>query len=178
MKHVYILCSIKNVLIRISSRCIMKYYSYDIPSSCMVITVHVVKVVNIVCTFDVRIVEMESETDSWPREWCFNHRDELNSAVQLPKCGSWTACYIAIEGSYRDYVSQEAILVRESSMQLIRYLCIRYSTYLQSQKGSIEALNFLPISSDFIIIYLITTKINCYWGYNEKLTTSLVLYHT
>ena len=63
--------------------------------------------------------------------------------------------YIA-HTSYRDYVSQEvgpAILVREGSTQLIRYsldISIRYSTYLlifKSQKGSIEALNFLIITS-------------------------------
>ena len=46
-----------------------------------------------------------------------------------------------------------AILVRESSTQLIMYLldtCVRYSTYLpifKSQKGSMEALNFLVITS-------------------------------
>ena len=59
--------------------------------------------------------------------------------------------YIA-QASYRDYVRQEvqpAILARESNMQLIIYSlnkCVRYSMYLppiKSQKGSIEALNFL-----------------------------------
>ena len=48
-----------------------------------------------------------------------------------------------------------AVLVRESSTQLVMYLldtCVRYSTYniiriLKSQKGSMEALNFLAIAS-------------------------------
>jgi hypothetical protein len=56
----------------------------------------------------------------------------------------------------RDYARQDfqpAIFVRESSTQLIMYsldICVRYSTYLpifKSQKGSIEALNFLIITS-------------------------------
>ena len=77
----------------------------------------------------------------------------IASAVQLPKfrsVGSWMAC---CQASYRDYVRQEvqpAILARESNMQLIIYslnMCVRYSMYLlpifKSQKGSIEALNFL-----------------------------------
>ena len=63
--------------------------------------------------------------------------------------------YIA-HASYRDYVSQEvrpATLVRESSTQLVRYSLdarVRYSTYLlifKSQNGSVEALNFLVITS-------------------------------
>ena len=46
-----------------------------------------------------------------------------------------------------------AVLLRESSAQLIMYLldtCVRYSTYIpifRSQKGSTEALNFLAITS-------------------------------
>jgi hypothetical protein len=48
---------------------------------------------------------------------------------------------------------RSAILVRESKMQLVMYSldkCIRYSTYLltfKSQKRSIEALDFLIITS-------------------------------
>ena len=47
---------------------------------------------------------------------------------------------------------QPAMLVRENNMQLLMYLldtCVSYSTYLlifKSQKGSIEALNFLIIT--------------------------------
>ena len=46
-----------------------------------------------------------------------------------------------------------SILVRESSMQLVRYsldTLVRYSTYRlisKSQKGSSEALNFLVVTS-------------------------------
>ena len=42
---------------------------YHIPSSCMVLMVQVVKVVNMVRTFDAPIAEMESKTDSWSRKW-------------------------------------------------------------------------------------------------------------
>ena len=92
------------------------------------------------------------------RSRCFSHRDELDSStaskVEIGRVVDGVL-YIA-HASYRDYVSQEvrpAMLVRESSTQLIRYsldTCVRYSTYLlifKSQKGSIEALNFLIITS-------------------------------
>ena len=46
----------------------------------MVIMVHVVKVVNIVCTFDAPITEMESLDLESDKSQCFNHRDELDSA--------------------------------------------------------------------------------------------------
>ena len=61
-----------------------------------------------------------------------------------------------VYASYRDYVSQKvrpATLVRESSTRLVRYLLdtrVRWSTYLlifKSQNGSVEALNFLVITS-------------------------------
>ena len=58
-----------------------------------------------------------------------------------------------VQGSYRDYISQEVrptILIRESSVQLTRYsldTCIRYLLIFKSQKVSIEALNFLIITS-------------------------------
>ena len=82
---------------------------------------------------------------------------QLVSKVQIGRVVD-SVLYIAL-ASYiytRDYVRQEirpAILVRESSTQLIMYsldICIQYSTYLpifRSQKGSIEALNFLIITS-------------------------------
>ena len=72
-----------------------------------------------------------------------------------------------------------AMLVRESNMQLLMYSLdtrVSYSTYLlifKSQKGSIEALNFLVITSSitlyisFIIGFIINQKkVNCYWGCN------------
>jgi hypothetical protein len=78
---------------------------YHIPSSCTVIAMHVVKgrqhSVHINYYFDAPIVETESETRPTldlesDKSQCFNHRDELDSAVQLPKfrsVGLWTACY-------------------------------------------------------------------------------------
>ena len=54
-----------------------------------------------------------------------------------------------------------AVLARESSTQLVMYsldTCVRYSTYIpifKSQKGSIEALNFLVIH---LIDYTIITS--------------------
>jgi hypothetical protein len=85
--------------------------------------------------------------------------------------GLWTVCYsvcIAQAGYtciyIRDYVRQKvrpAILVTESSTQLIMYsldICVRYCTYLpifKSQKGSIEALNFLNYLIDYLIHYTI-----------------------
>ena len=83
----------------------------------------------------------------------------MNLAVQYSFQNSdWLGCGQCTIYSYRDYVSQEVrpaihVLVRESSTQLIRYslgICVRYSTYLlifKSQKGSIEALKFLVITS-------------------------------
>ena len=73
---------------------------YHIPSSCMKKRCMWQKVVNIVRTLDAPIVEIESETTldlESDKTRCFNHRDELDSAVQLLKfrsVGSWTACYI------------------------------------------------------------------------------------
>ena len=61
--------------------------------------------------------------------------------------------YIA-QGNYRDYISkanQPAILVRESSMQLLRYsldTCVRYTTYFLISSLR-KALNFLM---DYLII--------------------------
>ena len=47
-----------------------------------------------------------------------------------------------------------AVLIRESSTQLVMYLldtCVRYYTYIpifKSQKGSMKALDFLAITSE------------------------------
>jgi uncharacterized membrane protein YjdF len=46
----------------------MKHYNISPVAACMVIMVHVVKVVNIVYTFNAQIAEMESETNSRPRK--------------------------------------------------------------------------------------------------------------
>jgi hypothetical protein len=133
----------------------MKHVTISPCSSCMVIKVCMVKgrqhSVHIRCsTREMESLDLESD-----KSRCSNHRDELDSAVQLPKLRSvvlWTPSYIYIQ----DYVRQDvrpAILVRESSTQLMMYsldICIRYSTYLpivKSQKGSIEALNFLIVTS-------------------------------
>ena len=76
-------------------------------------------------TFDAPVTEIWSliptldlESD---KSRCLNHRDELDRAVQLPSRVVDGMLYIA-QGSYNyiwDYVSQAAILVRESSMQFI-----------------------------------------------------------
>ena len=78
-------------------------------------------------TFDAPVTEIWSliptldlESD---KSQCLNHRDELDRTVQLPSRVVDGMLYIA-QGSYnyiRDYVSQAAILVRESSMQFIIY---------------------------------------------------------
>ena len=85
--------------------------------------------------------------------------DELDSAVQFRTSG-WlrhgTKLALFIHGIISAKRRREllpAILVGESSTQLLMYSLdtgIRYSTYLpifKSQKGSIEALNFLIIIS-------------------------------
>ena len=95
---------------------------------------------------------------------CFNHRDELDSTVQLPNFRSVMARYTThMRAIYstrlafypRHYVSQEkvpAVLVKEGNMQLVKYsldIRVRYSTYspiFKSQKGSTEAMNFLMIT--------------------------------
>ena len=58
-----------------------------------------------------------------------------------------------IMSAKRMHEVRPVVLVRESSTQLVMYsldTCVRYSTYIpifKSQKGSMEALNFLIISS-------------------------------
>ena len=92
-----------------------------IPSSCMVLTVHVVKGRQYSAHIQLPQSQrwslrptLDLESD---KSRCFNHRDELsNSAVQFLKFRS-VGRGLA-HASYRDYVSQEvgpAILVRESS---------------------------------------------------------------
>jgi hypothetical protein len=99
-------------------------------------------------------VEMESLDLESGKSRCSNHRDELDSAVQLPKfrsVGLWTVRVLCIaQASYiyiRDYVRQEvrpALLVRESSTQLIMYsldICVRYSTYFSTDFQVSERLH-------------------------------------
>ena len=95
-----------------------------------------------------RTLELESD-----KSRCFNHRDELESAVQLASkaqfgrilCG-WRAIYYIVQASYynniyiRDYTSQAT---QHAAQVIITYslnTCItRYSLYLpifKSQKGS------------------------------------------
>ena len=93
--------------------------------------------------------------------------DELDSAIQLLNIGlvaAWhTACVLyrarlalfihGITSFKRTFEVRPAVLVRESSTQLVMYsldTCVRYSTYIpifKPQKGSMKALNFLAITS-------------------------------
>jgi hypothetical protein len=141
---------------------------YHNPSSCMVIRVHVVKGRQYICSAHIRWPIRGDGV--WDRLSTLKATNldasitEMNLTAQLlysfqnsDRWDRWVVdgvLYIA-HASYRDYISQEvqpAILVKESSTQLIRYsldTCVRYSTYLlifKSQKGSIEALHFLVIT--------------------------------
>ena len=59
---------------------------------------------------------------------------------------------------------QPAKLVRESSIQLLKYslyICVSHLLIFKSQKGSIHALNFFSELPHKTLNYLKT--INCYW---------------
>ena len=80
-----------------------------------------------------------------------------------------------ITSAKRMHEVQPAVRIGESSTQLLLDTGIRYLPIFKFQKGSIDALNFL------IIPHRLHRKVNCYWGCNEKLTTSLIpheKYHT
>ena len=142
-----------------------------IPSSCMVIIMHVVKG----CQHSMHILcPSRGVGVSRPRKWQISMlqsqrwtwQHSTASKVQISRVMDGMLCIAQASYIYiRDYVMQEvwlAILVRENSTQPIMYsldTCVRYSTYLpifKSQKGSIEALNFLIIT--VIIDYTIITS--------------------
>ena len=135
---------------------------YHIPSSCMIIMVHVVKgrqhSAHIWCP-------NRGDGVSRPRKWQISMAQSQRWSSQHSTASKVQIGYVVdgllyiAQASYiyiRDYVRQEVqpgLLVRESSTQLITYSLdtgIWYSTYLlifKAQKGSTEALNFLIITS-------------------------------
>ena len=109
---------------------------------------------------------MESETSILT---IFNHRRQTRSIAtasehQIGRDIAYSVCAIysarlalfihGITSAKKTREIRLVVLVRESSTQFVMYLldtCVRYSTYIilifKSQKGSMEALNFLAITS-------------------------------
>ena len=125
---------------------------------------------------------MESETDSQTSTLTiFNHRRRTRQHHTASEhhvgCGMTHSVHATctystrlalfihrIMSTKRMYEVRPAILVRESSTQLIMYLldtCIRYSAYIpifKSQKGSTEALNFWKLPHRLRHHFLITAE--------------------